>query len=1294
MKRLLCYMLSASYLAAAPIRFDPPVNMAADTDALTSGTFIYGYTWSNTNRVVNGVTFTSSNVSNGNLGTNLTLANFASISQTAFTSTANPFNALSAAYKGLVTGAFYNAAVTGLTGTVTLNGLTIGQSYKVQVWVSDARSGTTTTRTQSITGPAGSNTQPMDFNVGNVGGGVGQYVIGTFTADASTQQFSIVATSGSPPQVNALQLRTANQAPSWSGQVSSVWDESTLNFSGSSFAQVKSSGGPATFGDTTATGTTPTRTLVEPVAAGVTGTNVVFSNAAQSYTLSNLHTLGFYGNHTLSKINTGTVLLNGPNTFTGDTKLAGGIVQVRGELALQNSTVSGEGGNLEFRSLSSAAFGGLKGSVALLLEASSVPVQLRVGSNNQNTTFAGNLSGTGKLTKEGTGTLTLSGTNTHAESVANAGTLIINGSHSGKLTASGGSISLVNNAIATTTVSGLTMTSGAVAIELGAAGTDTLQVNGDVALSGGSMQLNFLSVPPVGIPLPLVNYTGTLTGSPTITHNTRLSYTLDPGTGANSAITITFGPPLELRWLGNVSTQWADDPTLNFLNPNNTADRFYQLDSVLFDDSGTKTVAMAVAVTPHIATIRNAAGVANNYTFTGSFAGGSVVKEGSGTAIFTANTNAPRTVTVQEGTLQIGNNTTAGIFTIGVPIQVNSAGTLRYVHTSSPYNIQQPLAGSGTLVCQGPNVSAQGGYVAAADNSAFSGTMIMEKSRLQIDAAADLGSAKLRTGDGGQFYFTQVAAVTLTNSLEIVGNGWVESVGALGAIRLQGNSYAGPISLLGPARIGVYGTSGQITGQTAEVGGAHALEFRNGHPSTNGSFTVAGPSSRTGPTNIAGAALTLQNSTGLGSGSISLLSNGTAARTTSLILQNVRITNNVLLNSEAATAGISLLQATGGEATVSGSVTLNIAPQSGSVLGSDDSSSLNLLGALNAATGLNLTIGAAANPNTTVGLGGGGNYTALTLLGGTLRVLATQGIALNATLNVATTSAARLDLNGQTQHLTTISNANANFSVINTAAVPSTLRLAPTAPTTAAYTLQGALNFEKAGTGDLTLSNAAYVGDTTVQQGKLSLTTAFLSNTHVVELNAGATLGLNHTATDAVRELRILGIPQAAGLWGAVGSGTEHESAHLTGTGLLLVIDGPVPSPYQMWMDNFLSLTPATKTPTADPDGDGLSNLAEFAFGSNPSDAQQQVSLTASYTAGTGYSYRIALREGATVAGNTATVDGIQCRIEASTDLVAFTTPVVYLGESPAPGAPAGCEWHVFRLADGQRGFLRAVVAE
>jgi autotransporter-associated beta strand protein len=145
----------------------------------------------------------------------------------------------------------------------------------------------------------------------------------------------------------------------------------------------------------------------------------------------------------------------------------------------------------------------------------------------------------------------------------------------------------------------------------------------------------------------------------------------------------------------------------------------------------------------------------------------------------------------------------------------------------------------------------------------------------------------------------------------------------------------------------------------------------------------------------------------------------------------------------------------------------------------------------------------------------------------------------------------------------------------------------------------------KTGAGTLTLSATnSYTGATTVSAGILSLgngtNNTALDDAADMIVTTGAVVNLNYTGTDTIDELSLGGALQTPGIWGASGSGaTFINDSFFSGGGTLTVTIGPAPSAYQGWsVGNGLS--DADALTTADPESDGLSNLLEFAFGTDP----------------------------------------------------------------------------------------------
>ena len=119
---------------------------------------------------------------------------------------------------------------------------------------------------------------------------------------------------------------------------------------------------------------------------------------------------------------------------------------------------------------------------------------------------------------------------------------------------------------------------------------------------------------------------------------------------------------------------------------------------------------------------------------------------------------------------------------------------------------------------------------------------------------------------------------------------------------------------------------------------------------------------------------------------------------------------------------------------------------------------------------------------------------------------------------------------------------------------------------------------------------------------------------------------------------------------GGVGSNTEGQVGAFV---FLIVPAAVVQTPFQQWASNY-NLTGNAALPSADPDGDGVSNLMEFALNSNPSSASSTgLAFTRTATVDSTpdvLTLTIAVRNGATPVD-----DGNRQRLVAAADSVTYT---------------------------------------
>ena len=139
----------------------------------------------------------------------------------------------------------------------------------------------------------------------------------------------------------------------------------------------------------------------------------------------------------------------------------------------------------------------------------------------------------------------------------------------------------------------------------------------------------------------------------------------------------------------------------------------------------------------------------------------------------------------------------------------------------------------------------------------------------------------------------------------------------------------------------------------------------------------------------------------------------------------------------------------------------------------------------------------------------------------------------------------------------------------------------------------GGYGITKSGLGTLVLSGTAntYAGDTAVTAGTLSIGSAYLADAADVLISTGATLDLTTGTTDTIDELKLDGIAQEAGVYGALLSGAQFEVSYITGSGTLTVTTGP--AGYAGWA----AINAPGQTVGQDYDNDGVSNGVEWVLG-------------------------------------------------------------------------------------------------
>ncbi len=242
-----------------------------------------------------------------------------------------------------------------------------------------------------------------------------------------------------------------------------------------------------------------TRGIAVGPASG-SGTGTLDAAINQTLTYNGIIANNGAGTGYLAKTGPGTVTLGGVNTYTGDTTIAAGALQIGNALAIPSG--SGHGNAVVNATLdlnnTSITVNGLSGT-GLVSNTKPGNATLSAGANNQTSTFAGvieNGNGTTLLTKLGSGVLTLTGINTYrGPTTVAAGTLQISQDSNlgnapgvatpGNLVLNGAATLAATQTFALATTRGIAVgPSGAGIIDV--APTQTLTYGGAITDNGGS----------------------------------------------------------------------------------------------------------------------------------------------------------------------------------------------------------------------------------------------------------------------------------------------------------------------------------------------------------------------------------------------------------------------------------------------------------------------------------------------------------------------------------------------------------------------------------------------------------------------------------------------------------------------------------------------------------------------------------------------------------------------------------------------------------------------------------------
>ena len=377
-----------------------------------------------------------------------------------------------------------------------------------------------------------------------------------------------------------------------------------------------------------------------------------------------------------------------------------------------------------------------------------------------------------------------------------------------------------------------------------------------------------------------------------------------------NAVTVTVAAGA-VTWKGNVSAAWdvdttATSGTLNWLNATPAADKFYQFDSVTFDDTATSFApTLAVSVNPSAVIFNN---ITNAYTLSGAgVIGGAatLTKNGSNAATVSTPNTFTGGVTINSGKLVLGNAAALGAAG-SKTITINAGGQLDFNDISPgttrtyTYKIAGDGGGSGALT--------DSLTVGVTSNAGIQNLELLDNASVGGVGRFDLGRVGSTSGtlNGNGFTLTKIGTNQIelrgaTSNMPIIVNGGIVGAedsdlafgGATGSVTVNtGGTLAtyGPRSIATPVTLntgatlsnlgsaastwsGTLTTSGSLTlnpgGQTMSLTGTLAGTATLTVPVAGGTLNLAGTNTFTGgliithPTNNTATTVNLPAGTSL-----------------------------------------------------------------------------------------------------------------------------------------------------------------------------------------------------------------------------------------------------------------------------------------------------------------------------------------------------------------------------------------------------------------------------------------------
>ncbi|MBQ0960879.1 autotransporter-associated beta strand repeat-containing protein [Ideonella sp. 4Y11] len=865
----------------------------------------------------------------------------------------------------------------------------------------------------------------------------------------------------------------------------------------------------------------------------------------------------------------GQITVASPLSWSANTTLT--LDAAAGVAVNAGITHSGAGSGLVLQAAGSA---GITGSGAL---ANGGTLSFNQNHAGANSTYAGDITGTGSVSKAGAGALSLGGSNSYSGTTSvQAGTLQLTGSGSlgtGSIGIGSGATLLFNTSAYNNSGALLSNSiSGAGTLQIaGAAATQLVRLSGDLSgLTGafqvdvgaranlhgsslGSASANFVVDGLLATLTTGATYQfGSLAGSGTVSQGGGTTNTvLEIGAnGQSTTFSGNIGNCCDSTSLTKLGTgTWSLTGTMTYTGTTTISAGTLQVGA-----GGTSGALNSSNIINNAALVyKRSDAISIGNAISGS---GSLTQSGSGTLTLTGSNSYSGSTTIAAGTLQVGAGSTTGTLGTGA---VTNNGTLS-VNRSNALTVANAISGTGALTKSGAGTLTLTGANSYSGGSTLSaGTVVLGS------GTGTLGSGTI-TLAGGNLALnpgSTSATYTYANPIHVTANGTIASDDGVSVL-------SGAVSIASGTtlKIGTAGWAGKTLTLSGDVSGAGALTIQgNGltadgyATSTNGVVTLSGTNGYSGATAVTSGTLK--------AGSTGAFSAASAVTTSSgVVLDLAGYANSMgslsgwgtLTNNGAAAATLTM----GGN---NASTTFAGVMQDGSAafaLTKTGSGTLALSGT-NTFTGLT-TISAG-----TLQLGDGGSFGKL----GTGQVLNNGVLAFNRTVSLTVPNAisGTGSLTKATSNTITLTGANSYSGTTTVSAGTLQVGAGGTSGTlgTGAVTVDGTLAFSrsdalsvsshiggsgaltKAGAGTLTLTGTnTYSGTTTISAGTLQVGAGGTSGT----LGSGSVTNSGTLVFNRSDALTVAAAISGTGALTQAGSGTLSLSGASTYSGATTINQG------------------------------------------------------------------------------------------------------------------------------------------